>query len=781
MRQSKKQKWIVALTSVLALAAIGGIATNPSAVAANADSTYYYWHVSKGQGNYAVSINTRAYTQSAGYVGVETKVTRANGTVEDLGVTLNGSVEPLWSSGDVGKNFIYFDYEVFPAEAIAITFTSSVDCTKQVSIITTERDNKLYYTVAFTDDITVQDGYAYVEGAKTVGSTGYDLEGIFGYGTDGAERAGRDVIAHIGKDGMVYVDNVEWTKVADLNDESFLNASKAALPADSEYADRYTVENVNAMLSEINEKGCAMSINYYGLKTDTVDFHLRGYTGHTTEGKQSYQWIDEGGKELESSCLRPLFYQKKTKVYKYGTYKVQDLIGAYSFAGDSSMFTGFDGCDATGQGGTSYTYAEETTVTFGDSDKYISIAGQDGKENYGDGKCYQFKVLDSTPVVTTEGEQTFVSGAKYNLTELFEVFVPIGGQTTAVYKVDGSEISNADAWIMDNATHTITLEVTDGQHQTGTASFIVSPFDITLTDNVTITKEMGDIEYFPVPVLPNDAVYSVALFDASADETSATPYTTNVAYSFGNSGNYKAVYTIWLAGLDSPIKKTVAYTVTVLEKTPQISVGTEYKDSYFTGKELDIVAATANNGTERKFTVNCELFKDNVSVKTGAGKYTLATAGDYELVYSVSLDDGRKAEKKYAFTVSQDSEKPTIVVNGSYADSYDTGTVIPVLEATAFDNDEASLTATVYHDGEAVSVENNQLTLQKGTYKIVFSAVDNSGNQADDVSFEFTVTGDEKGGCGGCNDSIDGVALPIIVLIGMLAVVRLTKKSKREE
>ncbi len=794
MKLHRMRKW---LTGTLAIVAFSLTSTGLALHSAKAETStdYPYWHFTKGSGEYAINFNNRATNATdAGYTGVETVITRKDPTVKDIGVTLNGAIAPLSSgSGDLGKNLIFFDYASAPAEAIVITYTSLADRTKQISLIATFRGVKTYFTAALTDDITVADGYAYVEGAKTVGTAVLSGDATSGsiiqsYSTDGFDCWQPDSGCFIGRDGYVYVNNSFWNKAADVNDETWLNLSKEGLPADGKYAERYTVDYANEIIASF-ETGCTMSVTYYGVNTDVLDFHIRNYTGRSQAGAQSSRWIDAGGGNeniVAAWHASPINYQKTSEVYKYATYNVQDLVyaGSTQFNPATESFTGRFGCDSTGAGGVTFDYSENPTVTFGGEDAYLYIDGQNGMGHYAVGHTFLYKVVDSTPVVSAvESSRNLIVGQNYDLSTQFTTFAPVGGERVE-YKIDGVAITleQAKAWTMDNAEHTVSVEVTDGAAQKGSASFKATPCAIELSDSVTLTKEEGTLCYFQIPGLPAGAIYTLALYEANADVATAIPYTTSTSYSFPQSGEYKLVYSISLSGVVEPIQKTVAYHVTVVAKEPTIRLSEEYATVYYTGKKLNVLSATASDGSATVFTVSCALYKDGKSVKTGAGEYALQETGGYEIVYSVVLDDGRTVEKRYSFTVEKDEERPTLVLNGSYAAQYKEGTVIQLLSAQAFDNDEAQTTIAAYRDGEQLSVSGDSLKLTGGAYKIVYVAVDNSGNRSEEIVFEFTVDTTEEGdvapfGCN-CGSSIASSLAPITIAFAALALIR--RKFKEE-
>ena len=498
-RQKKAFGWLV--SSVLAVACAASSFSLLGKDAA-AETTYNYWHFTEGSGSYAVSLNSQATGETNGYYGVETLVTRTDSTVKNMGVTLNGAVAPMYTSGNTGKTIIHYDnrgVDAPTADAVVVTFTAMSDMTKQISIIGTVRNERTYYTVALTDDITVQDGFALVDGGKTIGAEALSSEGgsitgytYFGYPMNEHRGApyGGDVIYHIGRNGIIYTDNTDWTKLANITDETFLSMSKTNL-AGSKYKERYTPEYVTQILSAF-EKGCTMTITWYGLKENTVDFHLRGYTGYNRKVSpvQNYQWIDGGNVELNQYYLAPIVYQKTNVVYKYKTYKVQDLVGAYSFYPDKESFDVYLDYNISTGSGTIVKYADNPTVSFTE-DEYFCIGGHNGKNHWSPWGTYLFKVIEKPTATAKEVTLDVVVGDTCDLSQYFD-FTCGTAAYTVEYSVAGVGVIQSPYTVPAAGTYTLTATVTDKYGTTATAekTITVKPCKVQYA-SLTLNGDIG--------------------------------------------------------------------------------------------------------------------------------------------------------------------------------------------------------------------------------------------------------------------------------------------------
>ena len=348
------------------------------------------------------------------------------------------------------------------------------------------RNERTYYTVALTDDITINDEFALVDGGKTIGTAALSSEDgsitgytEFGYPMNEHRGApyGGDVIYHIGRNGMIYSDNSDWTKLANITDETFLTMSKANL-AGSEYEERYTTAYVSEILSSF-ETGCTMTITWYGLKVDTVDFHIRSYTGYSRKASpvQNYQYIDGGNVELSQYYLAPIVYQRKNEVYKDETYNVQDLVGAYSFYPDTESFDVYLDYDIITDKGTKVSYAANPTVSFTE-DEYFCVGGSDGKNHWSPWGTYLFSVIEKPTATAKDVTVDAVVGDELVLSDYFDITCDTA--YTVAYTVNGADIVESPYTVPAADTYTFTVTVTDKYGTTATAdkTITVSPCEV---------------------------------------------------------------------------------------------------------------------------------------------------------------------------------------------------------------------------------------------------------------------------------------------------------------
>lgn len=335
-----KRKKVVGLAALSMGAALAlGIGIGLGGIAASAETVYSsserdYWVFTSGSGDYTVSLDTAARGQTA-YKGVETVITPAEG-VKDVGITLKGRVDPMQFS------IFYNDNQVkgtADADAIVYTYTSMADPDKQVSIICTNRDNRSWYTLAFTDDLEVKDGFTYVAGTQQKAIGFRDMshcdESGFNYGNENSWGAiyNGDYWLKLDSEGKVYYNST--TDIGNIKNEDFLSLSKKNLSG-TKYEERYTAEYAQEVISALS-KGARMEIKWYGVKTDKLDFHIRQING---------TWIgDAGGKGLESAAVSTsiLAYKKRNVLYVGETYKLSDLLyaGLFSFRTDPKGLSGW--------------------------------------------------------------------------------------------------------------------------------------------------------------------------------------------------------------------------------------------------------------------------------------------------------------------------------------------------------------------------------------------------------------------------------------------------------
>mgnify|MGYP001998299039 CR=1 FL=1 len=155
-----------------------------------------------------------------------------------------------------------------------------------------------------------------------------------------------------------------------------------------------------------------------------------------------------------------------------------------------------------------------------------------------------------------------------------------------------------------------------------------------------------------------------------------------------------------------------------------LEVGTAYNDS----------GATASDNIDGDITS---------SIVT-ANNLDISTVGTYLVTYNVSDAASNPADEvTRVVNITPDVTKPIITINGGDID-HEQGTSYTDLGATASDNIDGDITSSI-------SVENNVDSDTAGTYTVVYSVSDSSGNAADQKTRTVVVSDTTK---------------PIITLVG---------------
>lgn len=118
-------------------------------------------------------------------------------------------------------------------------------------------------------------------------------------------------------------------------------------------------------------------------------------------------------------------------------------------------------------------------------------------------------------------------------------------------------------------------------------------------------------------------------------------------------------------------------------------------------------------------------------------------AGTYTVVYSVSDSSGNSADQKTRIVVVSDTTEPVITLIGGDID-HEQGTPYTDLGATALDNIDGDITSSI-------TVESDLDSETSGTYTVVYSVIDSSGNAADQKTRTVVVSDTTK---------------PVITLVG---------------
>ena len=131
-------------------------------------------------------------------------------------------------------------------------------------------------------------------------------------------------------------------------------------------------------------------------------------------------------------------------------------------------------------------------------------------------------------------------------------------------------------------------------------------------------------------------------------------------------------------------------------------------------------------------------------------KYSFAKPGEYVLKYT--LHDIATHEISYEYTIItvMDMESPVLFVNGAYKDWYAFGEQIPLLDVVIYDNADADLTEFSYRVllekvDVTSKVSNDTIIAENGSYEIIYSANDKSGNEGTlSVFFNAGIVPNEK-------------------------------------
>ncbi len=746
-----------------------------------------YFYTTSGQ---LESFLNKSAVNQALYKGVRTEISGLT-VGEDVTVYYNGLISPTAAN----KGVIYYDeYNVgtMDAEGIVWTYTLAKDRSKQLSIVTTQRNSNYYVSLALTDDIEFRDGYAYIAGTqqKTVSLSA--IEGESGYTEEGyLSKNERGPLHSVGLDGAVY--EKEGPSFANFLSEEFLDKASENL-AGTKYEELYTTENARAILDGFGtgagNNTSILSITYKSVRCSTVCFNLRGISG---------QWIgDNGGVHPWNGGNSYGFAtQKKTTVYKNAENNLADLFNlhtVYVASGETETNpygVGYYGTDANGNGGTWFniedglTTAAYKTTEYG---KFYVKLGAYIAPNYAALGCYspttvfEFDVVDGNPEIKGIENATAIEGMTYPLTSFFDIWC-LGEKekATVAFEIDGVA-TNESKFTADGEDHEIKIDFTDEYGNASTCTHKIKGATLKLQTSISVNATYGLMTVFPVPQVLNGVSYTVILKNSNDEVISEGA----ASYIFEQEGVYTLEYQFITEGAD-PLSKTVDLFVTLKHEEPEIIVSGEYNAFYYEGFAIDIFSAIARDSLNKPYDVTMEVSCNEEAVTVSNYKLTANSAGEYKVKYSCVYGNGEETTKELSFTVIADEEAPEIVVKGSYASVYGLGKVVAVFDYLAVDNSNvvAETTRKVYLNDTELTVDNDMLSLSKeGTYKVLYTAKDLAGN-LQEVSYTFIVEdenaageGDKKG-CNGCSGtlSISGVC---ILTIFAAVVVIFRKKGKEE-
>ena len=288
----------------------------------------------------------------------------------------------------------------------------------------------------------------------------------------------------------------------------------------------------------------------------------------------------------------------------------------------------------------------------------------------------------------------------------------------------------------------------------------------TLYDSYVVEIGGGEVPFPVVENLPDGFSYSVGLYTADSTDFE-NPIFEGLSYAFTDTGEYKVVYRIFDANLNLYNEGKIKFAELIVTDTtaPVISFSEPYESKYNIKEKLTVktpVVTDNNPSGQPEWSVKAYLGDEEVSVSDG--ELSLDIAGVYKLIYSFSDKSENEDTYEVRFIVLEnDTEKPQIVLNGSYNDQYAKGESIQILEAQVSDNLDENLTADieVLLNGVALEISNGAIVPEEeGLLLITYSATD-SFNNTESLIIRIQITG---------GNGLSPWAIALIVVGGCVAV-----------
>ena len=289
--------------------------------------------------------------------------------------------------------------------------------------------------------------------------------------------------------------------------------------------------------------------------------------------------------------------------------------------------------------------------------------------------------------------------------------------------ISGSIIISSDVDVNNVGTYSVTYNVSD------TAGNLAD--EVTRVVNITpdVTK--------PIITLSGDAEVSLELGTAyndsgakasdniDGDITSSIVTATNV--DIYTVGTYSVTYNVSDAARNAADEVTRTVNITPDVTKPIITLSGDAEVSLEVGTAYNDSGATASDNIDGDITS---------SIVT-ANNVDISTVGTYLVTYNVSDAASNPADEvTRVVNITPDVTKPIITINGGDID-HEQGTSYTDLGATASDNIDGDITSSI-------SVENNVDSDTAGTYTVVYSVSDSSGNAADQMTRTVIVSDNTK-------------------------------------
>ena len=241
-------------------------------------------------------------------------------------------------------------------------------------------------------------------------------------------------------------------------------------------------------------------------------------------------------------------------------------------------------------------------------------------------------------------------------------------------------------------------------------------------DEVTRTVKITPDVTRPVITLSGDAEVSLEL---------GTPYTDSGATASDNidgditssivTVNNVDIYTVGTYSVTYNVSDAAGNAADEVTRTVNITPDVTKPVITITGGDIDHEQGTSY--TDLGATAIDNIDGDITSLITIQSTVDPDTAGTYTVIYSVSDSSGNAADQKTRTVIVSDTTEPVITLIGGDID-HEQGTPYTDLGATALDNIDGDITSLI-------SVENNVDSDTAGTYTVVYSVSDSSGNAAD--------------------------------------------------
>lgn len=797
-----KTKSIMArIITVLSLPILSLLIKNQSSIKVGAyDSLGNRWFT-----GYNCSVNT--YLDKAlnvdGYTGFTTEITPAEGA-DNVRVTMNTTCKAVGYFGDgssVGSNnaeliLAFEQYSDASAKLIMFTYQSIENPDYKLSVIV-RKHNASYsgVTVAFTDQIEfVQVGdsiYSAIKGtnAYTVGY--YNSSSPEGYRKEGRiiENSRSPVMGTAdfrimsftnGQIGMSQWSN-QW--YANILSEDFLNASKENLPADSPYRALYTTEYATELLAALSKTGSSpagdlglgyLSITYIGINRENLvnrplAFRIRQFDG---------TWLGDNVTDKTPKFNFPFITPKLDDDFK------QIVLSKQTSYAVSNIIDVHNAVEVDGVVNVWYTGYSTADPTLHDNDHWVTTSFMKWVSSDVAGKglvSISIRAYCNNPSNPNPSWSNRYSPLCDIYYDVDESHVHHG---TLVEHVDPTETQDG---VVEHFECDICHDYFDKNGNKLDTIVIPAYGVIDLPESLDITANEGFDTYFPIPVMEHDYMYTIQLYDSNNNPAVEG---NGISYVFEADGVYKVVYSFEITSTLTIVREVVL-NVTVVTKAPVITIHGTYEYAYYLGSIINVFDAVASDGVSSDFEVGVKLFVNEADKGNVGQSVTANELGTYRLrYYSEYTKSGRQGYvyTDVEFDVIKDETPPSIILNGAYLERYERGTKLEIKTASCYDaiGEIGLASITVKYNDEVISIENNELTLnKKGNVEIIYETINRSGIENSlHINIEvYARPSPKKKGCGGnvVTTSILISSLSLIFASVLLVSKTIKKNAKKEE